>query len=248
MFDIIMIGLISPDELDRLVEKNSDFKSGFLLDTNILISASLPIDPKNEEAESLIQKLAKLQIPIYANINIRAEFLEIQRRILIPECLIEFYEEAGSILDDVLNAKLKSIQTSYRKSLQDKKVYKFSDERIKEFRDILATKSTNEKDGWQIFCETYLHPQISTVWSAVVKHCNLNFIKIRDNENHPLLTQKISWYGACALIGNYGIGSADAMIVNLLLSSKLKVVATADGDIRYLSPLLHKNNKLVLVI
>ena len=98
--------------------------------------------------------------------------------------------------------------------------------------EILSSRVVDGKDGWQYFCERYLSQQLSVVWDEVVQLCNLNFIKIRENESHPLLTSKVSWDGVTDLMGAFGIGSADAMILNLLLSSKLDIVATADGDIK----------------
>lgn len=240
-------GLISIDQLEGLVIKHPNFKNGCLLDTNILISASLPIDPMNEAAEALLRKLTILNIPVYSNVNIRSEFLEIQRRVLIPECLIEFYESQND-LAEFISQKLKSVQTSYRKSLDSKKVYKFADDRIKDFRDLLSTVSIKGRDGWGYFCETFLAPQLAVAWDEVVELCSLNFIKIRESENHPLLKSKVSWDGVTDLMGGFGIGSADAMILNLLLSSKLDLVATADGDIKYTSEMLESKEKFVLEI
>ncbi len=241
------VGLISIEELEELAIGHPNFKNGCLLDTNILLSASLPIDPMNEEAEHLIRKLADLKIPLYSNVNIRAEFLEVQRRVLIPECLIDFYE-IHSEIDGLVGQKLKSVQTSYRRSLEQKKVYKFPDDRIKEFRDLLSEITINGKDGWLYFCETFLAPQLSVVWEDVVELCHLNFIKIREGEVHPLLTAKVSWDGVTDIMGKNGLGSADAMILNLLLSSKLELVATADGDIQYMSNFLRSRGKFVLEI
>lgn len=241
------VGLISIDQLDELVRRYPNFKNGCLLDTNILLSASLTIDPMNEAAELLVRKLANLKIPVYSNVNIRSEFLEIQRRVLIPECLVEFYETAEE-LEDIAAQKLKSVQTSYRKALENKKVYKFSDERVKEFRELLSTKPINGKNGWLYFCEKYLAPQISAVWDEVVDLCGLNFIKIREGEVHPLLTSRVSWEGVTDMMGKNGVGSADAMILNLLISSKLELVATADGDIKYMAESLRSQGKFVLEI
>lgn len=242
------MGVISIDQLEQLADKNGAIKNGCLVDTNILISVSLPIDPKNSAAEELVQRLAKLKVPLYSNVNIRAEFLEIQRRVLIPETLIEFYEANNEVLDEVLTAKLRSIQTSYREAIKNKKVYKFSDDRIKEFRALLSTYTLGDKDAWMYFCENFLAPQLESVWDEVVRICRLNFIKIRDGEQHPLLTTKVSWDGVTHIMGKYGLGSADSMILNLLLSSKLEVVATADGDIQYIAESLGEQGKFVLEI
>lgn len=84
--------------------------------------------------------------------------------------------------------------------------------------------------------------------SYAVELFGLNFIKIRDGENHPLLTSKISWDGVTDIMCKYGTGSADAMIVNLLLSSRIDLVATSDGDIQFLSSMLSENGKKVVHI
>lgn len=240
-------GLITVDQINQSSDIQSKVKYGCLLDTNILISASLPIDPANDRVEELLKVLKKLKVPVYSNVNIRAEFLEIQRRVLIPECLIELYE-SQSDLGEIVEQKLKSVQTSYRKSLENKKVYKFTDDRIKEFRDLLSNVTVGSKNGWSYFCENYLAPQLSEAWDEVVKLCGLNFIKIRDGENHPLLISKVSWKGVTDLMGTHGIGSADAMITNLLLCSKIEVVASGDGDIKYLSGFLDQSGKMVLQV
>ena len=242
-----MTNLISIDQLEKISESDPIFKNGCILDTNILIAVSLPIDPMNEAAEAIIQRLVQLQIPLFSNVNIRSEFLEIQRRILIPECLLELYE-LNCTLDDFLAAKLKSIQTSYRKSLDNRKIYKFPDERIKEFRELLSARAIEENNGWIYFCQTFLAPQLSVVWDEIVTTCALQFIKIRDGEHHPLLIRRRSWSGVTSLMGNYGLSSADSMILNLLLSSTLNLVATADGDMQNMAAELGKNGKYVLRI
>lgn len=164
------MSLISTDELKNLIQSNPNFKNGCILDTNILISAILSIDPMNEDAEEFIQVLKNLEIPAYTNVNIRAEFLEIQRRVLMAECLIEFYESHIEI-DELLSQKLKSIQTSYRKAIELKKVYKLTDDRIKEFRNLFSELIIQNKNGWLYFCETFLTPQLSVVWSYAVELC-----------------------------------------------------------------------------
>lgn len=242
------MGVISIDELEQLAGKNEEFKNGCLVDSNVLLSVSLTIDPMNSRAEALIQRLEKLKIPLYSNVNIRAEFLEIQRRVLIPETLIEFYESNTEDLDEVLTAKLRSIQTSYREAIKNKKVYKFSDDRIKEIRTLFSSYAYGGKNAWNFFCENFLAPQLESVWDEVVKICRLNFIKIRDGEKQPLLISKVSWDGVTQIMGRYGLGSADSMILNLLLSSKLLVVATADGDIQYTAKSLGQKGKFVLEI
>lgn len=171
--------------------------------------------------------------------------IEIQRRVLIPETLIELYESQPD-LGEALTARLKSVQTSYRKAIAGRKVYKFSDEKIKEFRNLLSADEAGGNAGWFRYCETFLAPQLRVVWDEVVVLCNLNFIKVPAGERHPLLTAPVSWDGVTELMGRYGLGSADAMILDLVLSTKIALVPTADGDIQYLHEELRRNGKSVL--
>jgi hypothetical protein len=73
-------------------------------------------------------------------------------------------------------------------------------------------------------------------------------IKIREGERHPLLTSKVSWDGVTDIMGKFGTSSADAMILNLLLSSRIQLVASGDGDIKHLGEFLHSQGKTVLEI
>ena len=71
---MVGVGLVSIDQLEALADVYKELRNGCLLDTNILVSASLPIDPRNESAERLIEELRRLQIPMFSNINILRSF------------------------------------------------------------------------------------------------------------------------------------------------------------------------------
>jgi predicted nucleic acid-binding protein len=232
-------------DVENLTKQYPELQNGCLVDTNILIAASIPMDPFNEQAEALIEKMVDLNIPLYTNINIRIEFLEIFRRILVPESLIDFLEDYEKILSETTKAKLKSVQTSYRKSLDTGKVYKFSDDRIKEFRNLLTSES-NTQDGWETFCQMYLYPQFVTAWDDVKSQCKLNHLPAGDSENHPLITAPVTWAGAYDIMGNYGLGSADSMILNLLVNSKFKFIITSDGDLKSAISFLREHKKEII--
>lgn len=61
---------------------------GCVVDTNVLFAASFPLDAFNEWAESLVALLHKLEIPLFTNINVRSEFIDLCRRVMIPEGLV----------------------------------------------------------------------------------------------------------------------------------------------------------------
>ncbi len=171
--------------------------------------------------------------------------LEICRRILIPESLCDFVDDAESDLEEAILLKLRSVRTSYRKSLEAGKVYKFGDDRIKEWRQILSA-STIDGSGWILFCQTYLLKQITAAWDDVVKQCRLNFISLRDGEGHSLITGQVAWAGVTEIMGNFGLSSADAMISNLLINSKLKFLVTSDGDLKSIADFLENHGKEII--
>jgi len=132
--------------------------------------------------------------------------------------------------------------------LEEKKIYKIADDEkdrvIKLFSGF--KKDGDDRDGWQIFCEDYLKGKIEKIWDKAVDELGINFIAIRDSEIHPLLTEKVSWNGVYEIMGSFGIGSFDAMIINLFLKSCLSLLITADEQMAYTVGKMTKD-KFVLI-
>ena len=72
-----------------------------------------PLDNFNEHAEAF-KILTEFEVPIYTNVNIRSEFIEFYRRVIIPEALIDLLEDSGENLQPMILQKLKSLRTRYR--------------------------------------------------------------------------------------------------------------------------------------
>ena len=66
-------------------------KSGCLVDTSILFAASYPPDEFNHESEELFDYFGELEIPLLTNVNVRSEFIDLHRRVSIPEGLCDLY-------------------------------------------------------------------------------------------------------------------------------------------------------------
>ncbi len=58
---------------------------GCFVDTSVLFSETYPLDRLNEESDRAFDVLVDLDVPVFTNINVRAEFLEAHRRVLIAE-------------------------------------------------------------------------------------------------------------------------------------------------------------------
>ena len=81
-------------ELDSLLVKNHMAHNGFLVDTNILVSATYDLDKFHDDSADFIEKIINKNIPLYCNVNIRSEFLEIHRRILFSEAILDFERQS----------------------------------------------------------------------------------------------------------------------------------------------------------
>ncbi|MBI2606973.1 MAG: hypothetical protein HYW49_12945 [Deltaproteobacteria bacterium] len=191
------------------------------------------LDPFNTEVAAAVDCLAELKIPIYTNYNVRSEFLELHRRIIIPECLADFLEDLGSELNPELVNKLTSMRTQMRKTTEDGRVYKLQDQQIKYFRSALAVYQKGDQDGWETFCQNYLHEKIERVWDTAVELLGLNFIDLRGDNDSAVLSGKPSWKGTTDLVGKFGIGTVDALILDLFFNSKFLFLLSSDRDMGY---------------
>lgn len=72
---------------------------GCFVDTSVLFSQTYPLDAFNEESEQAFDALAEHGVSVFTNINVRAEFLENHRCVLIAECLIDILESWGHQID-----------------------------------------------------------------------------------------------------------------------------------------------------
>lgn len=77
------------------------------VDTSILFSSTYDSDVFNSESEMVFDLLAGMGFSIFTNINVRSEFLENHRRVLIPEILIDLLlEMADCVLKESGGSKL----------------------------------------------------------------------------------------------------------------------------------------------
>ncbi len=164
---------------------------------------------------------------IFTNVTVRAEFLENHRKVLIAECLIDVLEDLQGELTGLLLEKLKSHRTSYRNKIEQNKSAKMDINQIRFFCDLLSQRESKYGNGWDLFCQLYLAPKFTPVWEVVTDTLRVNFISLREGK-HPLINAPVSWESAVRIMGNYGISSADAMILNLFLCSCIPLLLTAD--------------------
>jgi hypothetical protein len=223
-------------ELDELLKAHPNAKKGFLIDTNILVAATYDLDKYNEIAVNFIDSLADREIPLYCNVNIRSEFLEIHRRIVISEAILDFEVKCDkTMLPPELASELTSYRNSYerkRKNKPDEPPRKLSESEIKAFKLMMVNIQGNSGDDlWTEFCDNNIGTQIIELWEETEIEFGLNFLSLRKEDQELHLNQKPEWEDVVKLMSNPGLSSADAMIVNMLYVSKFEVIASSDVDI-----------------
>jgi len=223
-------------ELDTLLEAHPGAGTGFLIDTNILVSSTYDLDRFNEIAAECMDRLIERAIPLYCNVNIRLEFLEIHRRIVISDSLLDFEHRCTkALLPPHLASELTNYRNSYerrRKKRPDEPPLRLSDTEIKSFKFMmLKILGRNGDDLWTEFCQKYVGSQITELWNETERGFGLNFLSLRKEDQERHLHRKPDWDDVIRFMSNPGLSSSDAMIVNMFFASKFEVIASSDFDI-----------------
>ena len=144
---------ISIRELHQVIQANPVLKLGCVIDTNAFFAASMPADRINAWAEAVFKVLREHSIPAFTNINIRSEYLELQRRVLIPEGLLAFYEASNKdTMNKALKAQLSSLKTQVETAIKDERLFKFNDQQIKKYRALLQSlPGANGANAWDSY-------------------------------------------------------------------------------------------------
>lgn len=240
-------GIIQFSDILKTTQSYPEIKRGCLVDSSILFAASYTPDKFNRESEELFEFLAELEIPLFTNINIRSEFMNQQRRVMIPEGLSDLYTSHGKSLDSILYSKLQSLYTMISEARKTGKSYKFDENQIKSWRKFLGNHKIKNQDGWLQFCSDFLHGKIENVWDIACEEFGVNFLSLRESDNIDWLVGDLSWDRMASIIGKFGIASFDAMIINLFLNSHFIALITADEEIANVIHNINPPGKFVVI-
>lgn len=222
--------------IEEVEQKIKDFpylQFGCIIDTNILFAASFPLDTHNEWSEKVFTTFHRLNIPLYTNLNVRSEFIDLNRRVLIPEGLVDFYEDYSNLLPKEILVSLKSLKTRKSKATEQNRTFKFNDAEIKQYRQLLEKfKISNGENAWTYFCQYYLFYYIKGAWERTTTNLRIQFLGTREIQNKAFFDRHPSWSKMVQILGLSGVGSSDAMIINLFLESKIPIITTADYGVR----------------
>ena len=107
-------------------------------------------------------------------------------------------------------------------------------------------KTLSGQIGWIEICKEFLSGQLFLAWSDVENTLSLNYIDMRDSRTQDLFNTELKWEKMYSLSEETALSSNDAMILNVLDSSSLPFVISADYDLAY-GVLKSKSDKTILV-
>lgn len=237
---------ITKRELLRISEPSKKFANGCLIDTNILFGASYYSDSLHDLASDTIKFLIKNKIPCYVNVNIRAEFLNNFRRVVVAETMATLFRDYGSILPDKIYAKAKSLAQRADDKLKQGLAFRVQEEEIKEIKALFSEMiDASGDDLWTLYTDNYLKGKIQGEWDKVEKEFGIKTVSVRSGQVDDVFTSDLSWKEVSRIIEGSLASSADAMIINLFNSSRLDLVVTADEDFADVAAEFTENNKVI---
>ena len=242
------MAIIAAKDLRTFLNESPSRKLGCLIDTNVLFAANFSLDHFHEESIEIFKILIDEKIPLYTNVNIRSEFINQARKVVIVHALLDLFRDAGTDLPIEVYNKLRSLKTRSDGKESANLLFKINDEEIEQIRNLLAKyHPTSTQDLWDWFCEDYFKGKLAAEWDWVEKDFGINFLTLRYFENSAHLENELNWSDAVAIIEKTGIGSADAMIVNLLIQSRYQFMVSGDSDIAFAIKRLKLRNKFVVL-
>jgi hypothetical protein len=240
--------IIEAKDLPSFLGESPARKLGCLIDTNILFAANFSLDHFHEVSVEIFRILIEERVPIFTNVNIRSEFINQARKVVLVHALLDLFRDVGTDLPIEVYNKLRSLKTRSDSKEVANLLFKINDNEIEQIRDLLSKyHPTPTQDVWDWFCEDYFKGKLTAEWNWVEKDFGINFLTLRYSEDSGHLENELNWDDAVAIIERTSIGSADAMIMNLLIQSKYQFMVSADSDIAFAMKKLKLANKFVVV-
>lgn len=211
---------------------SNDCSSGCLADTGFLYAASYTDDRVYPQAVEAFELLEEFDIPIFANVISRMEFVDLIFRKQLTLGALQIFKElkATPTHEDLFNflKKIRDEDTSHKRH---RRSYKIGEKQLKKLRQKLelALGST----GWKAFCSKYAGAMLKNEWQIMEEELGLHFVEVLEGQTSDIITEPLKWIDMVQTMGDLGIRGPDAMILNLFTSSNLPLLITADKDFEF---------------
>lgn len=236
-----MSALWGYSDLYDLIEQRPNLKRGIVVDTNILVAATYELDENYDASKEFLDLVFEKKIPLYCNVNVRTEFLEIHRRIIFSEAILDFAEAVDisklptTLAEKVTNLRKRQGKLERKMKLDpaiSQKPIRLSEAEIKDIKmEMLRLSNASNENLWYELCESRVGSQLSSIWDGTLEDFGLNFLSTREGDETGHLHSTPNWDNVTALMENQGLASSDAMIVNIFLCSKFELLLTSDNEV-----------------
>ncbi len=241
-----MIVLKSTNDLISYLA-NIDNVKGYVADTGFLYALSFDDDRLHISAHDVLETLSDLDIPLYANVISRMEFIDLIFRKLVTNGIIQVYDNMTS------NTNHKNLWNLF-KNVRDQNTaskstsYKVDESRLKKIR--FELEQANSSLSWKRFCETYMEDKLYNEWVFIEEQLGLNFIEIMEGNISNEFNEPLYWSDMVKVMGKHGLRGPDAMIANIFAKSKFPLLITTDSDFEkcFSDPLDDIANKAIYIL
>jgi hypothetical protein len=229
--------------------KHPTLKRGMVIDTNVLISATYDSDTFYDETKEFLSFISEHAIPLFCNVNVRAEFLEIHRRIIFSEALFDF----NDVIDkSKLSIPLASQLAKWSKSNKTRKdqgrpPLRLGEADLKWAKLELMKITDGKRDLWTVLCENRIGNKLGFLWDMSIDELGLNFLSLRKGDQAQYLEKVPDWNATIQLIEQHGVSSSDAMILNMFIVSKFDALITSDVEVAFSLKRINPNGKFCFV-
>ena len=205
-----------------------------LIDTCALISFSHDTSEFHDETLDLFTVLMKEKFHVYSNVNIRSEFIDHQRRIIITEALTSLSQQVDGILSNrELARRLKSHRANVHKRANAGNSLVLNDSTIKQFKKHLSFGHKNIKNVWLRFCDDNLKGRLEKTFDLISSVLKFKYISLRKEDRSPEVIKDVSWDKMYQISEKSGLSISDSMILNMFKCTAIPFFLTTDFDLVY---------------
>ena len=218
-------------------------------DTGFLYAASYDDDRLHSKALSIADVLSEFQMPIFANVVSRMEFIDLIFRKQVTSGAIQTFQDmkSNTIYKNLYNF-LKNIRDLDTSSRKDGQSYKLDESRLKKLKKEMTQVAG--PDGWKSFCHHFVGEFFINEWRILEEEIDLNYIEVLEGETNLYIDEPVYWQDMVETMGKQGLRGPDAMIVNLFSKSNISLLVTNDSDFEncFEQPLVPKEDKAIFLL
>jgi predicted nucleic acid-binding protein len=226
------------------ISSKSDYKKA-LLDTCALISFSHDTNEFHDETLALFAILKRAGVKIFSNVNIRSEFIDYQRRIIVTEALTAIGGQVKGIFKNTdLAKRIKAHVANVHKRAESGNPLVLNDSNIKQFKKLISISHGGIKNIWLNFCANNLAGRLEQTFDIVQDVLKLSYLSMRKGAMSPEVISEVTWDNMYSISEKTGLGVDDSMILNMFNSTDIPILVTTDFDLVYASA-IEQDTKLV---